>query len=314
MAVSVSPVTDRMKFVFPADADPAEAAQLGAFLNDALEKGILTADTLTPVALLAMALKETHELSFDKVEAIGRGDLWVGRHHGFKLELEQQKRGQLRVILAISGGKQQSLAEAEALSELTMDRKPWGIVFPVESVEDMVDVIEVLGEGLVEAGLSKLEKAEVRGATFQGTVFERIQERGATMSGKFGALVCRAAGMELTEMIAEWTLDSGRQVDGVELGPDGKPIAIYECQSGIHNGFFLDSLHRDKALGEYLYDPSILPTVRKVVLLAGGYSKEDLRIVKERAAELAARSNSIEVVLLKTVRLENEIAVVREVY
>ena len=134
-------------------------------------------------------------------------------------------------------------------------------------------------------------------------------------SGKFGALVCRASGMNLEETIAEWTLNNGRQVDGVELDPvTQKPISIYECQSGIHNGQFLDANHRDKALGEYLYDGSILPTVRKVVILAGGYSDEDKTIVRERASELARREQPIEVVLLQTVRLQDEITVVTVTY
>ena len=267
--------------------------------------------TLTPVALLADSLKETHGITFENVSTSVRPDFWSGRWHGFKLELEQQKRGQLRVVMGISGGRQQALCDTEAMSDYPVDRKPWGVIIPVSCVEDMIDVIDALGEGLVDAGLSKTEKVEVRGASFKGTVFERIQERGATMSGKFGALVCRASGMNLEETIAEWTLNNGRQVDGVELDPvTQKPIAIYECQSGIHNGQFLDSTHRDKALGEYLYDGSILPTVRKVVILAGGYSDEDLSIVRERASELAGRKQPIEVVLLQTVRIENEITVV----
>jgi hypothetical protein len=261
--------------------------------------------------LLAESLRDTHGISFEKADNQFRPDLWVGRLHGFKLELEQQKRGQLRVILAITNGKQQALCESEALADCNVDRKVWGLVLPVSSVEDMADVVEALSEGLIDSGLSKTEKAEVRGASFKGTVFERIQERGATMSGKFGAMVCRASGMDLTETLAEWTLDNGRQIDGVELDPGTqKPISIYECQSGIHNGQFLDFGHRDKALGEYLYDPSILPTVRKVVILAGGYSDEDLRIVKERAQELSYRPQPIEVVLLQTVRLGDEVAVV----
>jgi hypothetical protein len=196
------------------------------------------------------------------------------------------------------------------MADCKIDRKVWGIVIPVPTVEDMADTVDALSEGLTESGVAKTEKAEARGATFQGTVFERIQERGATMSGKFGSMVCRASGMKLTETLAEWTLDNGRQVDGVEIdAKTQKPIAIYECQSGIHNGQFLDSLHRDKALGEYLYDPSILPTVKKVVILAGGYSDEDLRIVRERAQELSYRPQPIEVVLLQTVRLENEIVI-----
>jgi hypothetical protein len=71
--------------------------------------------TLTPVSLLAESMQETHGLTFEKVDNQWRPDLWVGRLHGFKLELEQQKRGQLRVVLAITNGKQQALCETEAL-------------------------------------------------------------------------------------------------------------------------------------------------------------------------------------------------------
>lgn len=267
--------------------------------------------SLSPVGLLAQSLLETHGITFENSSNDVRPDWWTCRYHGFRTEIEQQKRGQLRVIVGISGGRQQALCDTEAMRDIAADRKPWGIILPVSCVEDMVDVIDALGEAFVDAGLSKTEKVEIRGASFKGTVFERIQERGATMSGKFGALVCRASGMDLTETIAEWTLDNGRQLDGVELDPvTQKPISIYECQSGIHNGQYLDPCHREKALGEYLYDPSIIPTVRKVVILAGGYSEEDLRIFRERASELARRDQPIEIVLLQTVRTEDTIKVV----
>ena len=267
--------------------------------------------TLTPVSLLADSLRETHGLNFEKINKWHyRPDLWVARLQGTKLELEQQKRGQLRVTLSITNGRQQSLCETEALTDCTIESKVWGVVIQVSTVEEMADTVDALSEGLIESDIAKNEKAEVRGASFAGTVFERLQERGATMSGKFGFMVCRAARMELTETLAEWTLDSGRQLDGVELDVDTQqPISIYECQSGIHNGQYLDSLHRDKALGEYLYDPSILPTVRKVVILAGGYSDQDLRIIRERALELGRREQPISVILLRTVRIENEITV-----
>lgn len=267
--------------------------------------------SLSPVGLLAQSLEESHGLTFEKGDNPMRPDWWFAYLHGIKVELERQKRGALRVIVCLSGRRQETFCETDLFSDLNGVRKPGCVIFPTDSVEDMVDILDALEEAFVDTGLSKTEKAEVRGANFQGTVFERIQERGATMSGKFGALVCGASGMELTETIAEWTLDNGRQVDGVELDPvTQKPITIYECQSGIHNGQYLDSNHRDKALGEYLYDPSILPTVRKVVILAGGYSEEDLRIVRERSTELARREQPIEVVLLQTVRMEDVIKVV----
>jgi len=269
----------------------------------------------SPLSLLAQSLGETHGITLENVSTDLRPNWWAGRLHGYKLELEQQKRGQLRVILYISGGKQQTLKESEVFSSVNVEWKPWGAIVLVDSVDEMPDVVEAFEEALLDVGLSKTEKIEVRGPNFQGTVFERITERGATMSGKFGAMVCAASGMNLTETIAEWNLDSGRQADGVELDPfTQKPITLYECQSGIHHGFFLDAIHRDKALGEYLYDMSIIPTVRKVVILAGGYSEEDFRIVRERASELDSRVQPIEVVLLQTVRMEDTIKVVSVSY
>lgn len=151
------------------------------------------------------------------------------------------------------------------------------------------------------------------GVTFEGTVFERIKERGATMGGKFGKMVCDASGMDLFQMFAEEYYSSG-EIDGIEKDEYNNPISIFECQSGIHKGEFLDDGHLNKALGKYLYDPEIIPTVRKVVILAGGYSREHLSIIKERSIELKMRPKPIEVILLKTVREEDEISIVKVEY
>ena len=140
----------------------------------------------SPLSLLAQSMEETHGISFENTSTNLRPNWWVGRLHGYKLELEQQKRGQLRVILCISGGKQQTLKESEVFSSVNVEWKPWGAIVLVESVEEMPDVTEAFEEALLDVGLSKTEKVEVRGPNFQGTIFERITERGATMSGKFG--------------------------------------------------------------------------------------------------------------------------------
>jgi hypothetical protein len=66
-----------------------------------------------------------------------------------------------------------------------------------------------------------------------------------------------------------------------------------------------------KALGTYLYDSEIIPTVRKVVILAGAYSEWDLQLLRERAYELARRDRAIELVALITTREENRIGVER---
>lgn len=150
------------------------------------------------------------------------------------------------------------------------------------------------------------------GVSFAGTQFDRLKERGATISGMFGNLVCQAAGMNLTMMQAEYYVAAG-EIDGVEFAEDGSVISIYECQSGIHHGEELDDEHTAKALGTYLYDPEIIPTVRKVVILAGAYSESDLVILRERRYELGRREQPIELVALITTRVENRIGVERVV-
>jgi hypothetical protein len=160
-----------------------------------------------------------------------------------------------------------------------------------------------------DLGASKVKDATL-GVLFAGTQFDRLKERGATMSPMFCALVAQAAGMNVLQMQAEYYVDAG-EIDGVEFDSQGRVISIYECQSGIHKGLPLDEDHLSKALGNYLYDREIIGTVRKVVILAGEYDEATLNLLKERSYELSRREQSIELVVLKTVRENNIIAVER---
>ena len=157
-------------------------------------------------------------------------------------------------------------------------------------------------------------RAEARaGAIFEGTIFERTKERGATIGGIMGRMVCEAAGMDRDWMLPEYYIEAG-EVDGAEIYPDGRVKSIYECQSGIHKGQYLDDVHLNKALTGYLYDPHVLPTVERVVLLAGGYGEDKLAIIRERAKELLNRERPIKIVLLETVRVEDTIKIVERQY
>lgn len=179
--------------------------------------------------------------------------------------------------------------------------------------EQFIEVVQALDESDfdLEFPYSDGVKSQVLvGPSFQGTVFENIKERGATMSGKFGGLVCEASDMDLSETLAEFYTNAG-EIDGVELDKNENVISIYECQSGIHKGAYLDETHLNKSLGKYLYDPKILPTVKKVVILAGGYYEDQLNMIKERSIELSRRDNPIEIVLLKTVKSDNKIKIER---
>ena len=167
---------------------------------------------------------------------------------------------------------------------------------------------------LIKRALPLLSTGEdLKGASFEGTPYERMKERGATIGGKFGRMVCNASGMNPDEMYAEEYYSMG-EIDGVEKDTVGRPISVYECQSGIHNGSYLDDHHLSKALLFYPYDPAIIPTLKKIVILAGGYTKKSLSIVRQRADELGLRLQPIEVILLQTEKKDNTIIINRVQY
>jgi len=183
--------------------------------------------------------------------------------------------------------------------------------FRSHDIDQLVDAAQSLREFVDSADLGSAKVVESRfGVNFQGTQFDRLKERGATMSGMFGNLVCQASGMNLVMMQAEYYVDAG-EIDGVEFDEGGNVISIYECQSGIHKGSSLDETHLNKVLGAYLYDPDVIGTVRKVVVLAGAYDDDTMRILKERAYELARRERAIELVVLVTTLNGNRIGVER---
>lgn len=181
----------------------------------------------------------------------------------------------------------------------------------LEDWEALVEFVENL-EWTPERQHTNKTEAQV-GALFEGTIFERTKERGATIGGIMGRMVCRAAGMDRDWMLPEYYIEAG-EIDGAEIHPDGRVKSIYECQSGIHKGQYLDDLHLNKGLNNYLYDPHVLPTVEKVVFLAGGYGEDKLSIIRERAKELLNRERPIKIVLLETVRVENTIEIVEREY
>lgn len=182
----------------------------------------------------------------------------------------------------------------------------------VKDADSLLEQANVLRSYIEENDLGQgaiTNEAKV-GVSFRGTQFDRLKERGATMSGMFGNLVCQASGMNLLMTQAEYYVGAG-EIDGVEFDESGKVISIYECQSGIHHGEELDDVHLGKVLGSYLYDSEIIPTVRKVVILAGAFGDTNLNILRNRKLELARRDQPIELVALVTVREGDCIGVVR---
>ena len=79
--------------------------------------------------------------------------------------------------------------------------------------------------------------------------------------------------------------------------------------NSIQNGDYLDDEHLSKSLLRYPFDSAILPTLKKIVILAGGYTLDHLNIIKCQSEMFANRENPIELILLQTTRNENKIGV-----
>ena len=163
-----------------------------------------------------------------------------------------------------------------------------------------------------ELGHGSVATEDKIGVSFAGTNFEGWKER------DFMATLCQIQRLGYDvffpgvgrNLQIEYVLKAtGSRVDAVEFNEEGAIISIIECQSGIYDGDQLDNDHMCRALCQYLYDPEVIGTVRKVVLLAGAYREGDLRVLQERAYELARREQPIELIVLVTVKNGDRIGV-----
>lgn len=175
-------------------------------------------------------------------------------------------------------------------------------------VLDCVEYFRSISKSL-EKPMGNINKVDRIGATFEGTIFENLKERGATMSPMFGRMVCDSSGMNLERMLCEYYIPGGR-LDGVELDEENNIVSIYECASGIHKGQFLDWDHWNKVLCRYMYSKAVFSDhLKRVVILAAGYDQEMIKLWKNINKVL--KSSGIELVLLTTVKHNNKISITK---
>lgn len=180
-----------------------------------------------------------------------------------------------------------------------------GLSTPEEFVEFCRNVEQIItGSDVITTRRQSAEK----GVSFEGSNFSNAHERATTIGNRFMKMVCKASGMS-DNYDSEWIVEDGGRIDAVEIDEVTEEIvSIYECQSGIQNGDYLDDTHLNKALLRYPADPAIAPTLKKIVILAGGYSKTALETIRWQAENLKT-TRGIEVVLLKTTRTDDKIGV-----
>jgi hypothetical protein len=161
-----------------------------------------------------------------------------------------------------------------------------------------LEVIEwVIDNGVV------LQVAQ-QGVTFEGTTFEGYGER------DFMAAIIQVQKLGYDVIIPgvgnnlgfEYELAStGSRVDAVEFNEAGEVITVIEAQSGLQHGNYLDDDHFAKAIGRYPYSPEIQGSVRRVIVIAGGYYQWQIESLK---------AQPFDVILLRTERVDNKVTLV----
>jgi len=92
---------------------------------------------------------------------------------------------------------------------------------------------------------------------------------------------------------------TGSRIDAVEFDAAGNVVTVIECQSGIQTGNYLDDEHFAKAISRYPQSEEICETVKKIVVIAGGFAPEQLATFAQLPYEIVA---------LKTVVVDGKVA------
>ena len=92
---------------------------------------------------------------------------------------------------------------------------------------------------------------------------------------------------------------TGSRIDAVEFDAVGNVVTVIECQSGIQTGNYLDDEHFAKAISRYPQSAEIRETVKKIVVIAGGFSEAQLATFGQLPYEIVA---------LKTIVVDGKIA------
>jgi hypothetical protein len=246
----------------------------------------------------------TEALSQEPFGAIGfkqsadknRQAQFFARYFGYKIEIEF-RLGKGWLVLF---GWSTSPALVEHYNEVTGDSKKGRDVISFDTAEEAVYYLGLLVEGIQDtAVVYGLENGRPTqsGVSFNETNFAGYGERdfmaAVIQIQKSGyASVIPSVGSKLGFEYVVASTNS--RIDAVEFNEAGEVVTVIECQSGIQNGNYLDPEHFEKAISRYPQSAEIRNTVRQIVIIAGGYSAEQLATFGQLPYEIVALVTKVE--------------------
>ena len=241
-------------------------------------------------------LQLAQDLGLDPVlQADPSRPCWVKSHvNGVKFEIEQTRGGQWRLILA-----HDDVQNREILREAfpSCESRKGGVFILCSDFEELEMASYEARQFILDNDLNRsVRQIAQTGVTFENTNFAGYGERdfmaAVTMIQKSGyASVIPSVGAKLG---FEYVVSSANsRIDAVEFNEAGEVITVIECQSGIQHGDYLDDEHFAKAISRYPQSAEIVNTVRKIVVIAGGYSAEQLATFGQLPYEIVALKTTV---------------------
>ena len=226
---------------------------------------------------------------------------WVKDNvNGVKFEIEHTKGNQYRLIVAY-GDKVNGDIIRENYPSCTTQTT--GVFINCADFDELEYAAHDMRQFILDNDLSRsVRQIAQTGVTFENTNFAGYGERdfmaAVTMIQKSGyASVIPSVGAKLG---FEYVVSStNSRIDAVEFNEAGEVITVIECQSGIQHGDYLDDEHFAKAISRYPQSAEIRETVKKIVVIAGGFSEAQLATFGQLPYEIVA---------LKTIVVDGKIA------
>ncbi len=200
--------------------------------------------------------------------------------NGVKFEMELFN-GTWRLIVAHGDSTNSELIRDQFPGHAGKATAAW---YTFEDPQGMAQLAAEIVEFIAENELGRpMRQALSAGVSFVGSNFEGYGER------DFMAALVQIQSLGFAQVIPgvgdnlkfEFQVPSvGGRIDAVETDEKGGVLTVIEAQSGIQHGDYLDDEHFAKSISRYPYAPEVKDSVQKVVVIAGGYTEQQVEAYK----------------------------------
>jgi hypothetical protein len=178
-----------------------------------------------------------------------------------------------------------------------------GVFIPCVDAEELEFVATDVKQFILDNELGRSVRPVAKnGVIFEGTNFAGYGERdfmAALVQIQKAGYASVIPGVGTSLGFEYQVFSTGSRIDAVEFDDLGNVVTVIECQSGIQNGSYLDDEHFAKAISRYPQSVEVRETVKKIVVIAGGFTDAQLATFGQLPYEIVA---------FRTTAVDNKVA------